>query len=244
LYSLAKRMDAIHGFYGVHSRNDGQQGSVFWFAIPYRPDTVMASYDEEVMNNNNNNQNKVISPSLSFPPRSPFTSALLPSLTSSVVPNTPPPVAITPLTAVTAVAEKTSQRHKILLVDDSPTIIRMMSMMLTRQGYDVLIAENGVIALETIIQTSSSSSLSLILMDMQMPILDGIETTKRLRMMEQEADHHNNAPLIVIGMSANSDEETKQAALLAGVNEFVTKPISMEVYSQLFKKYILTVPTK
>ena len=42
LYSLAKRLEALHGFYGVMKRRDGKQGSLFWFAIPYRPDHVAA----------------------------------------------------------------------------------------------------------------------------------------------------------------------------------------------------------
>ena len=43
LYSLAKRMEAINGYYGVQKRRDGLQGSLFWFAFPYKPDTMTAA---------------------------------------------------------------------------------------------------------------------------------------------------------------------------------------------------------
>ena len=45
LYSLAKRLEALHGYYGVMKRRDGEQGSLFWFAIPYKPDTVYAQHN-------------------------------------------------------------------------------------------------------------------------------------------------------------------------------------------------------
>jgi len=243
LYSLAKRMDAIKGYYGASKRPDGNHGSIFWFAIPYRPDPVVAAFIHEMEEENMNatiermNQKKKILP---------FGFVKEAAVTVTV-----------PITSVVAIVPlpPRSKRRKILLVDDSPTIIRMMSMMLTRQGYEVIIAENGMIALQKVEQAASDleegedgSKYDMILMDMQMPIMDGIEATKRIRIFErlssQQQQQQQQQPrdephrlTAVIGMSANSDEETKEAALVAGVNEFVTKPISMEVCSRLIAKY-------
>ena len=339
MYSLAKRMDAIKGFYGVHQRKDGHQGSVFWFAVPYRADTVMATFVKEAtacvyeetdrgalcthnvveameshfqqppqfartmssalaiqqqqqQDGNNNNRKTTAMPMRE-------SKKIDPSFLSATQP--PPLLSATSRLSSVAQLSPASSKRKLLLVDDSPTIVRMMSMMLKRQGYEVIIAENGVLALEKVqsqwasspsqsptnsnknnknnknnnnattettvhnhdveiisneinmqssLEDAQENGFDLILMDMQMPVMDGIEATKRLRMLEEHAKRQHeemiNNPnnkkrrrsLIVIGMSANCDEETKKAAIAAGVNEFVAKPLSMEVCSQLFAKYL------
>lgn len=50
LYSLAKRIEALHGIYGVRQRKDGRQGSVFWFTLPYKPDRLTAFHDQIPLN--------------------------------------------------------------------------------------------------------------------------------------------------------------------------------------------------
>jgi len=218
LYSLAKRMDAIKGYYGAHKRSDDKHGSVFWFAIPYPPDIMVAKFMDDITNANNNSN--------------PTETAICPLLCSANNVSTP-------TKEEAEVVIPPPKKRNILLVDDSPTIIRMMSMMLTRQGNEVYIAENGMIALESI--EKQQQSYDLILMDIQMPVMDGIEATKRIRLFEQQQQQQQKQqhyrPLVIIGMSANSDEETKNAALLAGVNEFISKPISMSICSQLMIKY-------
>jgi len=245
LYSLAKRMEAIKGYYGAHKRPDNKQGSVFWFAIPYRPDNVVAnflvesSYIELKVENNRS--------SLTTNPTSIRTVRKSDGDEVTVKPH-----------HLTATLHDNGRllsvptKRKILLVDDSPTIVRMMSMMLTRQGYEVIVAENGMLALEKIqaewnhqeqqepesSNNADASGFALVLMDMQMPVMDGIEATKRLRLLEEQHSLHRSSSLTIIGMSANADEDTKQAALTVGLNEFVTKPISMALCSQLIAKYV------
>ena len=144
LYSLAKRMESLKGRYGARRRRDGKQGSLFWFAIPYKPDTVLsaASWDPQVFGN-----------SLAFSHQHSyihFQSHSTDDYSSNVL--------------------------EILIVDDSPAILKMSSMMLKRQGHQIWTAENGEIALKRIEEKwrGSGKGFDLVLMDLQMPVMDGV----------------------------------------------------------------------
>jgi CheY-like chemotaxis protein len=140
--------------------------------------------------------------------------------------------------------EKQSVKQKcILIVDDAPTIVKMIAMMLKRQGYLTEIAENGEIALEKLIDaaTGKHSRYDLVLMDLQMPIMDGLEATRRYRVFEES--HKTDIPAhhqVIIGMSANSDAETTQEALQAGIDDFIGKPFSVDFFQQTIRKHFVS----
>lgn len=142
-----------------------------------------------------------------------------------------------------------------LLVDDSESILKITSMLLARAGHTVERAENGVIALDRIAASlrPGGKPFDVVLMDLLMPVLDGLEATKRLREIEAE-QYHNSSHLhttttttspsmsskslrltppelprrqIVVGLSANGDEETINDAYNAGVDRFIEKPFSL-----------------
>jgi two-component system, sensor histidine kinase and response regulator len=72
----------------------------------------------------------------------------------------------------------------------------------------------------------------LILMDIQMPVMDGIESTKRIRALE----HETGAPrVVIIGVSANSDSDTRNEAMAAGMDGFLPKPINVDRLKRLLK---------
>jgi DNA-binding response OmpR family regulator len=102
---------------------------------------------------------------------------------------------------------------KILIVDDEPRYLRLLSFNLVSEGYDVITAING----EDGLQKISESSPDLIILDIVMPRLDGIATCERIR-------QYSNVPIMII--SAKNEDENKVQALNAGADDYVIKPYS------------------
>lgn len=112
---------------------------------------------------------------------------------------------------------------KILLVEDNEMNRDMLSRRLIRQGYEVLLAYNGVRG----IQMAESERPDLVLMDMSLPELDGWEATQRLK-----ADPATCA-IPIIALTAHAMAADKEKALAAGCDDYDTKPIEL---SRLLEK--------
>jgi CheY-like chemotaxis protein len=225
LYSLAKRLEALHGFYGVMKRRDGQQGSLFWFAIPYKPDAV---YAQHMMKKRCPVDGQVVCAENQSDTTSVITSDSGSTSMKNIARNITLPVATDQL-----------PRYSILLVDDSPAILKMTSLMLKRLGHTVSTAENGAVAVNLVKESwmdEQKQTFDVIFMDLQMPIMDGIEATKRIRSMESEikGKHVNQRKIMIIGMSANSDYDTSVAAMTAGADNFLSKPFNADSIKLLF----------
>ncbi len=108
--------------------------------------------------------------------------------------------------------------YKILVVDDEPTIVRLMEFILARQGHQMLVATNGEDALEKV----RAEKPDLILLDIMMPRIDGYEVARTLR---ADAD---TAALPIIMLSAKAQEEDIQKGRDVGVDQYITKPFSPE----------------
>jgi signal transduction histidine kinase len=108
--------------------------------------------------------------------------------------------------------------RRVLVVDDVPANRALMSDFLTNAGFDVAQAGDG----GQMLVVARSFRPELILMDSRMPVMDGVEATRRLR---READF---AAVPVIAISASATAEHRAACLQAGVNVFLTKPVSLE----------------
>jgi two-component system KDP operon response regulator KdpE len=104
---------------------------------------------------------------------------------------------------------------RILVVDDEPPIRKLLRMGLASQGYEVLEASNGKIALEML-----AKNPSLVILDLGLPDIDGLELLRRIRHRE------DNLPVVVL--SSRGDEAGKVAALDLGADDYVTKPFGME----------------
>jgi CheY-like chemotaxis protein len=122
---------------------------------------------------------------------------------------------------------------KILLVDDSPTIVKMSSVLLTKLGHSVDTAENGAIAVQMVEDSlfRMKMKFDVILMDLQMPVMDGLEATRRIRDMEEKLttiQSTTSVRHVVIGISANNDEETMQLAREVGFDSFLPKPFDVK----------------
>lgn len=105
--------------------------------------------------------------------------------------------------------------NKILVCDDENDIVKALEIYLTSEGYEVIKAENGKEALE--ILENESGDISLILLDVMMPVMDGITTMKHLR-------EKYNIPVILL--TAKSEDTDKVLGLNIGADDYVTKPFS------------------
>jgi PAS domain S-box-containing protein len=118
------------------------------------------------------------------------------------------------------------QGARILLVEDNDINQIVASELLQDAGFVVDIAENGQVALDRI----DEGRYELVLMDMQMPVMDGISATREIRRLER----HRTLP--IVAMTANAMTQDRQRCLDAGMNDFLSKPIEPdEVWAILLK---------
>jgi len=108
-----------------------------------------------------------------------------------------------------------SEHKRILVVDDEPQITRVLRTSLSNHGYDIRVANDGETALEII----KDWSPDLVITDLAMPNMDGLELCRRLRTKTQ-------IPILVL--SVRWEERTKVKALDAGADDYVTKPFGIE----------------
>lgn len=111
---------------------------------------------------------------------------------------------------------------QLLLVEDNELNADIAEEILTRQGFLVDLAENGQRCLE-LLKKKSERFYDAILMDIQMPVLDGYETTKAIR---NSQEHYAQIP--IIAMTANAFEEDREQAIEAGMNAHIAKPVDFE----------------
>lgn len=110
-------------------------------------------------------------------------------------------------------------RAKILLVDDEPDILNILSFNLKKEGYEVETAENGIQGIEK----AKAFNPDLIILDIMMPEMDGVEVCQELRKMD---DFQNT---IIAFLTARNEDFTQILALDNGGDDFITKPIKPNV---------------
>lgn len=119
-------------------------------------------------------------------------------------------------------------KYKILLVDDEPDILEFLSYNLIKEGYEVQMAANGMLALESI----KRQVPDLILLDIMMPAMDGIRTCEEIR------KHSDWASISIIFLTARTDDETQIEALDQGGDDFIQKPVKTKVLFSRIKAII------
>jgi two-component system, OmpR family, alkaline phosphatase synthesis response regulator PhoP len=110
---------------------------------------------------------------------------------------------------------QTASKYKILIVDDEPDIVELLHYNLTREGYEVAQADNGKRAIEV----AQAFKPDVVLMDVMMPVMDGIAACRQLREMNDFKQTH------IIFLTARAEEFSEVAAFDAGADDFITKPI-------------------
>ena len=119
---------------------------------------------------------------------------------------------------------------RILLVEDNQVNQRLAARMLKKRGHDADVAENGFEALKML----SLKTYDLILMDCQMPEMDGFETTRRIRTAEETTGHH----IPIVAMTANALPGDRERCIEAGMDEYIAKPVHAEMLYQMIETVI------
>ena len=110
-------------------------------------------------------------------------------------------------------------KFHILLVDDEPDIIEFLSYNISREGYRISTASNGIEAVEKV----KTNKPDLILMDIMMPEMDGITAVSKIRKLPETED------IMIVFLTARSEEYSQIAGFEAGADDYVSKPIKPKV---------------
>jgi len=129
--------------------------------------------------------------------------------------------------------EKSLCGVKILLTEDNDLNAEIATELLQEEGCTVDRAKDGVECVD-MLEKAANGTYRLILMDIQMPVMNGYDAAKKIRQM----DDPQKAGIPIIAMTANAFSEDKQAALDAGMNDHVAKPINMSILVPTIQKYL------
>jgi CheY-like chemotaxis protein len=121
-----------------------------------------------------------------------------------------------------------SHKPRILLVDDDVLNRRMMELLLSEKGYNYGTASNGIEAITAV----QSQSFDIVLMDLQMPLMDGFEATRKIREWEAANNH-----IPIVALTAMLFDDEIQKCLSSGMDDCIAKPFSTEQLFQLIDSY-------
>lgn len=136
--------------------------------------------------------------------------------------NTPAPTALAPIVT-------SSEKPKILIVEDNKVNQLLAAKLLDKFGYDYLLAENGREGVNAV----KENNFDAILMDCQMPVMDGYQATQSIRELEDTTKNR----VKIIGLTANAMEGDREKCLDAGMNDYLTKPINLVALKAILEKH-------
>jgi CheY-like chemotaxis protein len=124
---------------------------------------------------------------------------------------------------------------RILVTDDNAINQKVLLSLLQRMGYKADIANNGLEACDAL----AGGAYDMVFMDVQMPKLDGIEATRRIRAREREKARHSkeNEPAIIIALTARAMAGDRENCLAAGMDDFLTKPVRTEALQTVVENW-------
>ena len=129
--------------------------------------------------------------------------------------------------------------RRLLLVEDNMINMEIANMILTENGFTVETAENGKIALDKV-ASSEPGYYDAILMDIQMPVMDGYEATREIRALENK----DLARIPILAMTANAFKEDEIAVLEAGMQAHIAKPVDVKLLEKTLASVLLTADDK
>jgi len=128
-----------------------------------------------------------------------------------------------------SVREEMKQSVRILLAEDNPVNQQLALLILTKAGYDVTVADNGHQAIAAF--ASHPENFDLILMDVQMPEMDGLAAARELR-------NRGFTAIPIIAMTANAMKGDREICLNAGMNDYIAKPIKREIIFKIIEQWL------
>jgi two-component system, sensor histidine kinase and response regulator len=129
-------------------------------------------------------------------------------------------------------ASPTFSGHRILLVEDNPVNQRIAQRLLEKMAADVTLANNGAEALERI----AESTFDAVLMDCQMPVMDGFTATRRIRELERQSGRGKRLP--IIALTANVMTADRESCITAGMDAHLGKPIEPAQLTDCLSRYL------
>ena len=127
--------------------------------------------------------------------------------------------------------ERRMSRQQILVVEDNPINQKVAVGMLSKMGYQVTTADNGAEALDAV----KKSWFDLIFMDIQMPVMDGFEATRRIH---EEKKELVNSDVPIIAMTAHAMIGYREKCLAQGMDDYMTKPILVQTLGTMLEKWL------
>ena len=122
---------------------------------------------------------------------------------------------------------------QVLVADDNDISMEIITELLTMNGLKVLPATDGQQAVEQF-ANAPVGSVQMVLMDVQMPKLDGCEATRRIRQLERK----DASSVPILALTGNSSSEDVEAAMLAGMNGYMVKPVKMKLLAKMMSEFI------
>ncbi|KAL4923296.1 hybrid sensor histidine kinase/response regulator [Aspergillus undulatus] len=141
-------------------------------------------------------------------------------------------VSATPVTPNLVDPARSDSSH-VLIVDDNEINIKVLSKLMSKLDYQYRTATNGQIALNK--YKESPEAFKIILMDVSMPVMDGIEATRHIRVFEQE---RSLSPVKVFAVTGIASAAMQKEAMMAGVDDYLVKPLSLAQLGKLIKVHL------
>ncbi len=130
---------------------------------------------------------------------------------------------------MSSVSEKPNSNFKILLVEDNPSNQLLMKFCLAKTSYTYDLAENGQEAVEKFEQ----GAYDLLLMDINMPVMDGYEATQMIRQFEK---NNQRGETTIIALTANVSPEDRQKCIQSGCTDVIAKPFKIQEFLNSLKQ--------
>jgi PAS domain S-box-containing protein len=130
-----------------------------------------------------------------------------------------------------AIRDKESSKIQVLVAEDNLVNQMVIKAMLEKMGCNVVLAENGMRAIEIY----EENKFDIVLMDLSMPEMDGIEATATLRMRQDDASY-----IPIIGVTAHALREDRQRCLDAGMDDYISKPVKQDALQKILSNWVIS----